>query len=176
MDDSLIIDKILNRHDTKLFGILVEKYSNLVFSKAMSITHDKDLAAEVTQQTFIKAYTSLDAWNKGPSLAPWLTVISMHTAISLLRKTERQRSTEITEDLPDENYDDEHEAMLCRLHEAIKKLPSQDREIIQMYYYQKLKTDEIAKKLKLTPANILVKLHRIREKLKQQLKPQDNER
>ena len=175
MDDSQIVDNILKQHDTRLFGVLVEKYSGLVFSKAMGITHNKELSAEITQQTFIKAYMNLDAWNRGNSLAPWLSVISAHIAISLLDKMKRQQASDVCEDIADEPYDDEHEQQLCHLHEAIKLLPSQDREIIRLHYYQKLKAHEIAKKLRLTPANVLMKLHRIREKRKQQLKAHDHE-
>lgn len=175
MDDSQIVDKILRQHDTRLFGIIVEKYSSLVFSKAMGITHNKELSAEITQQTFVKAYMNLSAWNRGNSLAPWLSVISAHIAISLLDKTRRQQATDSYEDIADETYDDEHETKLCRLHDAIKLLPSQDREIIRLHYYQQLKAHEIAKVLQLSPANILMKLHRIRERLKQQLKELDHE-
>lgn len=170
MTDQQIVERILTRHDNKLFGVIVGKYSGVVLSKALGITRDKELAAEVSQQTFIKAYTNLDSWSGGASLAPWLTVIAAHIAINLLDKIKRKNSAPLSEDIPEEeDYSEEHEEKLASLRQAIKQLPPQDRQIILLHYYQGMKTDEIAKRLKLSPANVLVKLHRIRERLKQQL-------
>jgi len=56
--------------------------------------HTEEGAAEVTQQTFVRAYESLDAW-RGTELAPWLTAIATHTALKLLDKERRRHSTSL---------------------------------------------------------------------------------
>ena len=58
---------------------------------------------------------------------------------------------------------------------AIDQLPEQDRQIIAMHYFDGLKTDGIAAQLGLSQSNVLVKLHRIREKLRKELQNEDNE-
>lgn len=177
MTDQQIVERILKRHEHRLFGVVVGKYSGIVLSKALGITRDKELAAEVSQQTFIKAYTNLDSWGGGASLAPWLTVIAAHIAINMLDKMKRRNAVPLQDDIPeDEDFSEEHEEKLAALREAVKLLAPQDRQIILLHYYKNMKTDEIAKTLKLSPANVLVKLHRIREKLKQQLNTKENGR
>ena len=49
---------------------------------------------------------------------------------------------------------------------AIERLTADERNIIEMHYYQKLKTKEIAELTGQSESNILVRLHRIRAKLK----------
>lgn len=177
MTDQQIVERILNHHEHRLFGVVVGKYSGVVLSKALGITRDKELAAEVSQQTFIKAYTNLDSWGGGASLAPWLTVIAAHIAINMLDKIKRRNDAPLPDDIPEEeDFSEEHEEKLAAMREAVKRLAPQDRQIIMLHYYKNMKTDEIAKTLKLSPANVLVKLHRIREKLKQQLNTKENGR
>ena len=171
------MERILTHREQRLYGVIVAKYSGIVLSKALGIVRDRDLAAEVAQQTFIKAYTDLGSWNGGESLAPWLTVIAAHTAINTLDKIKRRNTTPITTDFPEEeDFSEEHEQRLASLREAVNSLPPQDREIIMLHYYKNMKTEDIAEKLKLSPSNVLVKLHRTREKLKKQLKPENDER
>ncbi len=76
----------------------------------------------------------------------------------------------------EDDFSEEREEKLARLREAVRLLSAQEREIIRLHYYENMKTGEMAEKLKLSPSNVLVKLHRIREKLKEQLKSLENER
>ena len=55
----------------KAFAEIVHRYSGMVFSKALGVMHNEEGAAEVTQQTFVRAYESIDAW-RGTQLGPWL--------------------------------------------------------------------------------------------------------
>lgn len=170
MNDSKIVEQIVRHRQTRLYAAVVAKYSGMVLSKALCITHDKELAAEVAQQTFIKAYTSLDSWAGGESLGPWLSVISQHLAINMMNEMKRRSAEPITEDVPDDDCSEEHEERLEQLRKALQQLPAQDREMVRLHYFQNLKTDEVAGKMGLTQANVLVRLHRIRERLKTQIK------
>lgn len=177
MNDSQIVERILRRRDTALFGVVVAKYSGLVFSKALGIIRDCDLAADVAQQTFINAWEKLDSWCGGESLAPWLSVIAAHLAVNMLEKNRRENRVPLETDIPEEDdYSEEREQMVSALREAVKSLPGKEREIVVMHYYRKLKTEEIARRLGMSTANVLVKLHRIREKLKNRINSVNYER
>ena len=176
MDDRQIVQRIITYGDTKSFALIVRKYSPIVLSKALGIVKDRELAAEITQQTFIRAYDRLDTW-QGQQLGPWLTTIACHQSINYLDKARRRRTQPI-DNLPlaDEPYSNEREEMLLQLEKAIDELPEQDRRIIRMHYYERLKTDEIATQTGLSQQNVLVKLHRIRERLKKTITDYGNER
>ena len=66
----------------------------------------------------------------------------------------------------DEESTEQHHLLLELMDKAIASLPDDEREIIELHYYQKLKTKQIAEQTGLSEANILVRLHRIRAKLK----------
>lgn len=170
MDDKSLVNNILRSGDTRSFAELVQRYSGMVFSKALGVVHNEELAAEVLQQTFVKAYDRLDTW-RGERLGPWLITIALHTSLDLLSKYRRRRAVnidDVPESLipPDETYSPEREEQLQRMERAIAQLSDSDRQLLELHYYQQQKTETIARHLGLTQSNVLVRLHRIREHLK----------
>lgn len=171
MDDRKLVEEILEQGRTAYFSEIVKRYSGMVYSKALSVVHREELAAEVTQATFVKAYEQLAVWH-GQRMGPWLMAIAMHTALHILEK-ERTRRGQPAEELSDrlaDRYDNEHEEMIQRMEEAISQLTEGERQLIDLHYYQQKKTEEIARQMGISQSNVLVRLHRIREKLRERLK------
>jgi RNA polymerase sigma-70 factor (ECF subfamily) len=89
----------------------------------------------------------------------------MHLALNELEHEKRLVQSVLDTD----EYDPEREVLLQRMEQAIELLPEQDRQIIRLHYYEQKKTDEIARFTGLTQTNVLVRLHRIRERLRRTL-------
>ena len=163
------------------FTEIVHRYSGMVFSKALGVMHTEEGAAEVTQQTFVRAYESIDAW-RGTELAPWLVTIAVHTALKLLDKERRRRTSSLdtlsnsvsSSYTSEPSYSEEHEAHLQQMEVAIAALSEQDQQLLRLHYYEQLKTADIARRTGLSQSNVLVKLHRIRERLKATLTHERN--
>ena len=169
MEDKVIVDSILRSGRTQLFSLIVKKYGSTVYAKALAIIKDAEEAKEIAQQTFVKAYQQLEDW-QGTQLGPWLVAIACHLSLNALEKVKRKHSVDAEQvQIPDETYSEEREERLRRMEQAISELPPQDQQIIRLYYYNKVKTEDIAQALRLSQSNILVRLHRIRERLKKQL-------
>ena len=171
MEDRELVREIIEKGHKGLFAEIVKRHSGLVYSKALGIVHSEDLAAEVTQSTFVKAYEQLTCW-RGQQMGPWLAAIAMHTALHLLEKERVRRAQpvdNIADNIPD-NFDNEREEMIQRMESAIRQLPAGEQELIRLHYYQHQKTADIARKTGLSQQNVLVKLHRIREKLRKDLR------
>ena len=162
------------------FAEIVHRYSGVVFSKALGVMRTEEGAAEVTQQTFVRAYESINDW-RGTELIPWLSAIAVHTALKLLEKERRRRTTSFDElppqalDAVEPSYSEEHEARLQQMEAAIATLPEQDQQLLRLHYYEQLKTSDIARHTGLSQSNVLVRLHRIRERLKDILTHERND-
>lgn len=164
MTDRELANKVLREHNQQCFAEIVRRYSGMVFSKALGIVKREELAKEIAQQTFVRAYERLAYW-RGDSLGPWLAAIAMHLALNELEHEKR-----LVQSVPvADEYDPEREVLLQRMEQAIELLPEQDRQIIRLHYYEQKKTDEIARFTGLTQTNVLVRLHRIRERLRRTL-------
>lgn len=167
MTDKELITRIVEHNDTEAFSVVMQRYSGLVFSTAIAITKDYNLAQEVMQLALIKAYQNLHHWRSGTSLAPYLQMITHNQALDTLKGRQKERHSDINNvSVADEDTTIEHHILLDKMDNAIAKLPDDERKIIEMHYYQKLKTKEIASITRISESNVLVKLHRIRAKLK----------
>jgi RNA polymerase sigma-70 factor (ECF subfamily) len=168
MKDKELVERI-QQGQTQYFGTIVQKYNGMIFSKVLGLVHHEDVAAEITQQAFIKAYQNLTSWT-GETLGGWLLTIGYHLALNALDKEQRTRQEDLENVNPtEEPYSDEHEILLQKMEEAIEELPETDLKILKWHYYEQKQTNEIAHLTGLSQANILMKLHRIRERLKKQL-------
>ena len=171
MNDRELVREIVDKGRSNCFADIVHRYSGLVYSKALSLTHREEMAAEITQQTFVKAYEQLAVW-RGQEMGGWLSIIATHTALHALDKEKRHRGQPAEElrNLADEEFDEEREEQIRNMERAISRLPEQEQELINRHYYKQEKTADIALNMGLSQQNVLVKLHRIREKLKQALR------
>ena len=165
MTDRELVNRVLSDSDQQSFAEIVKRYSGMVFSKSLAVVRQEDLAKDVAQQTFIRAYERLAYW-RSDSLGPWLAAIAMHVALNEL---ERQKRTRTLTAMSATDYDAEREALLQQMEQAIAQLPEQDQQIIRLHYYKQMKTDEIARQTGLSQSNVLVRLHRIRDRLRKAL-------
>lgn len=174
MEDKELITRI--RHgDSRLFSVIVGRYSGEIFSKVLSLVRREDMAQEVAQEAFIRVYTRLDDW-RGENLHSWIVTIAMHIALNALDK-ERRHRTEGLDGMAaqrEDSFSDEHEELLGKMEQAISELPPNDQTIIRLHYYEGKKTDDIAKVLNMTKSNVLVRLHRVREQLKKKINDGNN--
>jgi len=172
MTDGELTQEIIKGNHSA-FATIVQRYSGMVFSKALDMMHTEDGAAEVTQQTFVLAYESIGAWN-GMELEPWLSAIVEQTALKTLNE-ERSKHTISLEDLPvsvldafineptDSEAEDDH---LKQLDAAIATLTIQDQRLLHLRYYEDMGFDDIARCTGLTKNNVHVRLYRIGVRLK----------
>ena len=177
LTDIELIRQVLHENNSNAFGILMQRYSPQVYSKAIQLLQNEENAAEVTQMAFIQAYKQLESWH-GENFGSWVTVIANHLGLRLLEKEKRRQKVPIDEnvDMPEETYNEEREHCLQHLEQALSCLPEQDRQIIQWHYYEGVPLQIIAERLGQTENNIKVRLFRIRERLKKKIEHENNNR
>ena len=83
MTDRQLVTLVLGGK-TQAYSDIVSRHSALVFAKAMGVVRCRDLAAEIAQQTFVRAYTRLADWHGDDSIAPWLAMIAVRLSLTHL--------------------------------------------------------------------------------------------
>ena len=187
VSDIELIRQVLRENDPRAFETLMQRYSLPVYNAVLRLMRDEENAEEVTQMAFIQAYKQLYSW-QGGNFGAWVTVIANHIGLRLLEKEKRRRfrtgasqpyGTEISiedlsEDLPDEGYNEQKEQQLQALEQAITQLSESDQQIIRWHYYDGVPLQAIAERLGQTENNIKVRLFRIRERLKKKIEHGNN--
>lgn len=115
--------------------IVYQKYSRLVYGFLYSHTHNAEWSEEMTQETFLKASMSISRYDASCKLSVWLCQIAKHILWQELRKKNRFKTVELTDDLPDVSISDGetfviHQENKIELYQAIHLLPEQEREVV----------------------------------------------
>lgn len=172
MDDSYYIERVL-AGETPAFSYLVERYQDMVYGLAYKMLHNAEDAEELAQDSFVKAYRSLASYRQKSKFSTWIYRITYNSCISLMRKRklevrslDEQNLTEKDEIRLNEQLGELDKAMLERLlHEAMNKLPELEQVLIQLFYFEDQKVEEISQITGLTESNVKVKIHRARKKM-----------
>ncbi len=182
-NDQVYINNILDG-DTNAFTVLVDRYKDLVFTLALRMVKNREEAEEVSQDTFIKIYKSLNRFKGDSKFSTWIYRVAYNTCLDRLKKNKRQEYTVAIDEYTEhqvktlENALDalEEQEKQLAIKKCLEMLPSEDSFILTLYYFEELSLDEISKITGLKPNNVKVKLFRSRIKLatilKQQLEPE----
>lgn len=164
--------------DERAFDRLVDEYSRYVYITALSILNNRELAHDVTQEVFIKAYRSLSELREPHKFPGWLKAIGRNRALSQYRKESRRKEVSGLPDaqlLPDsDRYDpfaeEDVDKRRAELLKRLELLPEIQRKLLLLKYVQKLSIKKIAQHEELTEAAVRNHLYRARKLLRGMLK------
>ncbi|HEY4036636.1 MAG TPA: sigma-70 family RNA polymerase sigma factor [Ktedonobacteraceae bacterium] len=172
MSDAELVELIL-KGNQEVFSVLVERYKDAVQNLAYRMLGNATEAEDITQETFVRAYTQLATYKPVHKFSTWLLSIASHLAIDQLRR--RRFLALPLEDVPflewivDVGISPEQSALQGEqqdeIQEYLQRLPGKYRAVIILRYWYDFSYDEIATALKLTPPLVKARLHRARELL-----------
>jgi RNA polymerase sigma factor (sigma-70 family) len=182
-EDSLLIKRALDG-DQKGFLKLRLKYHDAIFKLINRMIRNREEVEDLTQEAFIKAFTSLNRFNEEYAFSTWLYKIATNNSIDHLRKKKLQtfsinRPIESDEsdysfELPDTELVPDQELIASQrkkmLDDAMNALPAKYRQVILMRHVDEKEYQEIAKTLKLPLGTIKAHIFRARELLYKQLR------
>jgi len=77
--------------DEQAMNVLVDRHHGAVFRTCAAILSDEDLAADASQDSFLKAFKAVDRFRGEAAFQTWLLAIAGNEARGLLRKIKRRR-------------------------------------------------------------------------------------
>ena len=89
LNDQHYIDKIL-QGETNAFAVLVDRYKNMIFTLALKMVKNREEAEEVAQDTFIKAYSSLNKFKGDSKFSTWIYRVAYNTCLDRLKKNKKE--------------------------------------------------------------------------------------
>lgn len=84
-NDQILINQI-KHGDTNAFGQLVDRYKDLVYTLAIRMLKNREEAEEVSQDTFIKTYKSLDRFKGDSKFSTWIYRVAYNTCLDRIKK------------------------------------------------------------------------------------------
>jgi len=183
VEDSRLIKGALAGDDSA-YAKLMHKYHDAIFNFVHRMVHDREQVEDLTQEAFIKAFSSLKNFNEEFAFSTWLYKIATNNCIDFIRKRKLQmysidkpiesKDSDYVFELPDDSYEADKElisdqrALLLR--QAIDRLPEKYRRVIMLRHSDEQSYEEIAAALKLPIGTVKAHIFRARELLYKQLR------
>ena len=159
--------------DSKAFGLLVRMHQKRLFRFVYSLVNSFDIAEDIVQESFVKAFEKIDTFNTTYAFYPWIATIARNTAYNHIQREQKKESldkmTEVgynpeSADISalDMLLDEENNK---RLYKAILSLPVKYRIVFTLRHFEKMDYSEIASYLKIPPGTVDSRLYRARQML-----------
>jgi len=176
-DMALIQDALTG--DEQAFGKLRQKYQNAIYNLIARMIRDRQEVEDLTQEAFIKAFTSLETFNDEYAFSTWLYKIATNNCIDHIRRKKLQtfsidkplasKDGDYAFELPDTSFEPDRDLIDSQrtaiLKKAIESLPPKYRKVIELRHVEEREYQDIAKILDLPLGTVKAHIFRARELL-----------
>lgn len=163
---------LMSRRETQEKGMkmIMDTYQSRLYWYIRRIITDEDLAKDVLQEVFIKAYQNFSQFKKESKLYTWLYRIASNEALQQLNKQNKMPKVEDAEEylagqMASENISESEAQRL--LTEAIQNLPEKQKMVFSLRYYEEMPYEEMSKVLDMSVGTLKTNYHYAREKVEQ---------
>jgi RNA polymerase sigma-70 factor (ECF subfamily) len=186
-DADLVVVRQVQAGDVAAFDRLITKYRERVYGVVYHLTSNREDAADLTQDAFIKAFQSIHRFGGQSSFFTWLYRIAVNSALSHLRKnrlrsffslermnTEEPVSKEIIAALTDKTGADRDtyvRELQEKLNDAMHKLSIKHRTVVTLFEIDGLSHQEIADVMDCSVGTVRSRLHYAKQLLQAELQP-----
>ncbi|MBQ8012635.1 MAG: sigma-70 family RNA polymerase sigma factor [Oscillospiraceae bacterium] len=154
------------------FEALYKEYFSRTYAFLYKLTEQRDLAEELTQETFYQAFVSFHRFRGDSDVFTWLASIAKHTYYRYLRKNKHLIDSISTDLIADLYYHDdgeqledtvERQLLLDSTRKAMQSLPDKYRDVMVLRIYADMSYAEIGKSLHISENSARVIYHRAKK-------------
>lgn len=164
--------------DRDAFGELVRIHQHEVYTLAVRLVHDRDLASDVTQDAFVRAWRAMPKFRGDSKFSTWLHRITVNTAWTHRTRRNRVRLDPL-ESLPadpeaatlEPERAGESALVAPTIEDALAGLSTSVRSVVVLKDIYDWTHAEIAEHLDISVTAAKVRLHRGRKELRHRLRP-----
>ncbi|MDE7411495.1 MAG: sigma-70 family RNA polymerase sigma factor [Paramuribaculum sp.] len=147
-------DLVARLRDTKTcrvaFGDVVKMYSEPLYWQIRRMVINHDDANDILQNTFLKAWNSIENFRGDAKLSTWLYKIAINESLTFLEKESKRNAVSIDDAtanvlnaIESDKFFDGDEIQL-KLRKAIASLPEKQRLVFNMRYYDEMKYEQMS--------------------------------
>lgn len=165
--DEEIVKKVL-AGEKQLFGELVDRYQQPVYNLMLRYAQNRDEAADLTQDAFLRIYERLWSFRTNKVFFPWMYSLAVNLAKDWNRKNIRhkarihilQHEAAERQDDEDENAGIETRQEVEQVQYALMELSTQTREILILRYRHGYPVNDVASSFSLSKSAVKMRIKR----------------
>lgn len=179
-DDAELIERLHNPETRReAFGRVIKEYSEPLYWQIRRLVQNHDDANDLLQNTFMKAWTSIDSFRGTAKLSTWLYKIAINESLTFIEKEKKRNSS---------SFDDEDDYILSNIEadeyfdgdeiqkkfrQAVGLLPEKQRIVFNMRYYDEMKYEQMSEILGTSVGALKASYHLAVKKIESYFKEND---
>ncbi len=176
-EDQILKDRLHNNATCRdAFGEVIAKYSEQLYWQIRRMVNNHDDANDLLQNTFLKAWSSLDNFRGEAKLTTWLHKIAINESLTFLERERKRLNISLDDEesflinsIEADEYIDGDE-LKVQLRKAIASLPEKQRLVFNMKYYDDMKYEQMSEILGTSVGALKASYHLAVKKIEQYFK------
>ena len=177
MENESALIRRAQKGEQDAFAALVDEHQRYVYNLALRLVKDENEALDLSQETFVRAWTALPNFRGQSQFRTWLYRITTnlcYNRLPNLRRSLNDLGDDVMEEIPEINFDNpayQFESSETRIHlyKAIDELDDNYKLLITLRYQNELSYEEIASTLNLPLGTVKTGIFRAKEQLRKSL-------
>ena len=173
LSDDEIVKIISDSNNSLVFGVLYDRYSQIIYNKCLGFTKDNDDAKDLTQEIFIKLFFKLKEYQPQSKFKAWLYVFVYNTCINYVNRDKHHNQLKSKAPIYElENFQEEEvsdssifELKVEALDKLLMQISPEDKTILLLKYQDELSINELSKLYDVGESAIKMRIKRAKEKL-----------
>jgi len=182
MEDERQLVRRAKNGDLEAFMVLVKRYEKPIYQLIYRLAGNREDAADLTQETMLRAFKGLSEFREKASFHTWLHRIAVNLSLNFLKKNRLQRNqleyldqrinedTGLSTDMMAETWPATEE-LKKKLDEALNELPLIYKATFSLVVFQGMSHREAAEALGCSEGTVSWRIHEVRKMLREKLKP-----
>lgn len=168
LTDEEVVEKVRSSN-RDLYAELIERYQHKLLRYAENLVRDKDRAAQIVQDAFVKAFINLNGFDTRKKFSSWIYRIARNEAMNALQKYKREVSIPEGFDFKsDQDIEKEFEQKETaeQLEKCLDTMPVIYSEPLVLYYLDERSYEEISDILRIPMGTVATRMHRAKKLMK----------
>lgn len=173
-EDSTLIERLRQPETCRqAFNDVMRQYSEPLYWQIRRMVESHDDANDILQNTFLKAWQSVEGFRGDAKLSTWLYKIALNESITFLSKERKRLNISLDDEeshlvnlIESDEYVD-GDALALKLRKAVASLPEKQRLVFNMKYYDEMKYEQMSEILGTSVGALKASYHLAVKKIEQ---------
>jgi RNA polymerase sigma-70 factor, ECF subfamily len=168
ISDEELVEKV-RKENKELFAGIVNRYERKLMRYATYLISDNDKAADVVQQSFIKAYVNLNGFNTKKKFSSWIFRITHNEAMNIVKKYHKEIPIDQEIDFSsDINLEDEFSKKQIQemTRKCLNDIPIKYSEPLMLHFIEDYSYEDISDILRLPMGTVAIRINRAKALMK----------
>lgn len=173
LSDEALVQQIVGKNDTLLFGVLYDRYSRMVYNKCYGFARSQDEAEDLTQDVFLMLFVKLASFKGRSKFSTWLYSFTYNFCVNYVNRNKQRKMSDksvsmdvvdykVADEVPDESI---YEMKANMLEKALEMVSPEDKSILLLKYQDGASIRELADLMELGESAVKMRLKRAKAKL-----------